>query len=79
MMEDRVEDVCGVRPRSWTLTNEKEARGVLFFSQRIEDENGKPLSWDEIEAINDEFDIEEINSCSKGRTSSELLITVLDP
>lgn len=76
--ESDVEDLIGVRPDGWTFVD--DGAHIFFRHTPSKDRpEGQPLSWEVLELLNEEYDVQHTESESFGRTGSRLVVTVSDP
>lgn len=75
---DEVQEKTGVKVDSWTYhPNADDMEAVLYF--KWPDHDTLPLPWDDLAALNEEYDIEEVEPRSNGRTGSQLQVKINDP
>jgi len=79
--EQEIESLIGVRPDGWTYigTAADANIGIWFRHTPSEDRpEGQPLSWDDLETLNEQYDVVAVESESFGRTGSRLYVEVED-
>ena len=75
--ESDIEDLIGVRPDGWTF--HPGYIQIYFRHTPSEDRpTGQPLSWDALETLDAEFDVQQVESNSYGRTGSRLVVRISD-
>jgi len=80
-MKDEIEDLIGVRPDSWTIlgSGDDVTIPVWFAHTPSEDRpEGQPLSWNDLQTLNEEYGVVSMCSDSHTRTGSRLRVTLED-
>jgi len=80
-MKDEIEDLIGVRPSSWTILGSGDDVTIPVWFEHTPSVNrpeGQPLTWDNLQTLNDEYGVMSVESNSNGRTGSELCVTLKD-
>lgn len=76
--KDEVEALIGIRPSGWTFHGDTSLdydANVWFSHTPSEDRpRGLPLTWDELDTLNDEYGVIHVESHSNGRTGSKLCV-----
>lgn len=78
---EQVEELTGLESFRWSfIGNAKDSNIGIWFEHTPSPDKpeGQPLTFEQIEALNDEFDVVKVESHSNGRTGSKLLVEVAD-
>lgn len=78
---EELEAVTGVESFTWSyIGNHRDANiGIWFKHTPSEDKpEGQPLSFEQLEALNEAFNVVKVESHSSGMTGSKLLVEVSD-
>lgn len=79
--EEKIAEVAGTEPSGWTFLPDHPdgyEASILFRHQPHRDGIGQPLTWEQLQRLDDEYDIHSIESHSDGRTGSKLAVHVND-
>jgi hypothetical protein len=76
---EEVEELTGIESFTWSFRGSAMDSNICIWFEWSPSENkpeGQPLSFEQIEALNDAFNVTKVESHSHGRTGSKLMVEV---
>jgi len=80
-MKDEIEDLIGVRPSSWTILGSDDDVTIPVWFEHTPSKDrpeGQPLTWDNLQTLDEKYGVISVQSDSDGRTGSKLCVTLND-
>jgi len=80
-MKDEIEDLIGVRPSSWTILGSDDDVTIPVWFEYTPSKDrpeGQPLTWDNLQTLDEKYGVISVQSDSDGRTGSKLCVTLND-
>ena len=79
--KEEIEDVCGIESFAWSFIGNHRERNIgIWFKHTpsVDKPEGQPLTFEQLEALDEAFGVVKVESHSSGETGSELLVEVED-
>jgi len=80
-MKDEIEELIGVRPSSWIILGSGDDVTIpVWFKHTpsVDRPEGQPLTWDNLQTLDEKYGVISVRSDSDGGTVSKLCVTLKD-